>query len=244
VAQKKSRNRNAKPVEPEKGRHRGLLWGGIAVAVIAVGAALIYSYRGPNPGGEGKNTALAAQYVGSSACESCHGNEASAWRKSQHHDAMAQAGEQSVLGNFNNAKFPYAGLTSTFFKREGKFFVNTDGPDGKLTDYEVKYTFGVSPLQQYLIEFPDGRLQALSTGLATRTNFTGRVQRKIGTSCVPIATRPMCAKITIPLRINSRHAGRRSASVAKPVTAPARAIWNGPKRRAKGNLPQNMTRKG
>ena len=173
MAQKKSRNRNAKPVEPEKGRHRGLLWGGIAVAVIAVGAALIYSYRGPNPGGEGKNTALAAQYVGSSACESCHGNEASAWRKSQHHDAMAQAGEQSVLGNFNNAKFPYAGLTSTFFKREGKFFVNTDGPDGKLTDYEVKYTFGVSPLQQYLIEFPDGRLQALSIAWDARPNKEG-----------------------------------------------------------------------
>jgi hypothetical protein len=162
VAQKKYRARNAKRVEPEQARHRGLL-AGIAVAVIAVGAALIYSYRGLSPGGEGKNTALAAQYVGSSACGSCHGNEASAWRKSQHHDAMAQASEQSVLGNFNNAKFPYAGLTSTFFKREGKFFVNTDGPDGKLADYEVKYTFGVSPLQQYLIEFPDGRLQALST---------------------------------------------------------------------------------
>lgn len=173
MAQKKSRNRNAKPVEPEKGRRRGLLWGGIAVAVIVLGAVLIYSYRGPNPGGEGKNTALVAQYVGSSACESCHGNEASAWRKSQHHDAMAQAGEKSVLGNFNNAKFPYAGLTSTFFKRAGKFFVNTDGPDGKLADYEVKYTFGVAPLQQYLIEFPDGRLQALSIAWDARPQKEG-----------------------------------------------------------------------
>jgi predicted CXXCH cytochrome family protein len=172
VAQKKYRARNAKRVEPEQARHRGLL-AGIAVAVIAVGAALIYSYRGLSPGGEGKNTALAAQYVGSSACGSCHGNEASAWRKSQHHDAMAQASEQSVLGNFNNAKFPYAGLTSTFFKREGKFFVNTDGPDGKLADYEVKYTFGVSPLQQYLIEFPDGRLQALSIAWDARPNKEG-----------------------------------------------------------------------
>jgi hypothetical protein len=75
---------------------------------------------------------------------------------------MAQASEQSVLGNFNNAKFAYAGLTSTFFKRDGKFFVNTDGRDGKLADYKIKYTFGVSPLQQYLIAFPDGQLQALS----------------------------------------------------------------------------------
>ena len=72
--------------------------------------------------------ALVGQYVGSNACVSCHDKEASAWRKSQHHDAMARASEQSVLGDFNNAKFAYAGVNSIFFKREGKFFVNTDGP--------------------------------------------------------------------------------------------------------------------
>ena len=161
---------------------------------------------------------------------------------------MARASEQSVLGNFNNAKFTYAGLTSTFFKRDGKFFVNTEGRDGKLTDYEIKYTFGVSPLQQYLIEFPDGRLQALSiagtrgrrmkagsagfifiptSGLLMRTSFTGRGRRKTGTSCAPTATRPTCARITMPPPINSRHAGPRSTSAAKPVMAPARGMWMG-----------------
>ena len=75
---------------------------------------------------------------------------------------MQPANEQTVLGNFNNARFTYAGTTSTFFKRDGKFFVRTDGADGKLADFEIKYTFGVTPLQQYLIEFPDGRVQALS----------------------------------------------------------------------------------
>ena len=52
------------------------------------------------------------------------------------------------------------GVRSRFFRKDGKFFVETDGPDGKLATFEVKYTFGVDPLQQYLIEFPDGRLQA------------------------------------------------------------------------------------
>ncbi|MEJ2523792.1 MAG: tetratricopeptide repeat protein, partial [Gammaproteobacteria bacterium] len=42
------------------------------------------------------------------------------------------------------------------------------GPDGKLADYRIKYTFGVSPLQQYLVEFPDGRLQALPIAWDTR----------------------------------------------------------------------------
>ena len=32
----------------------------------------------------------------------------------------------------------------------------------------IKYTFGVSPLQQYLVEFPDGRLQALPIAWDTR----------------------------------------------------------------------------
>ena len=86
---------------------------------------------------------------------------------------MAQAGEQTVLGNFDNAKFTYAGLTSTFFKRDGKLFINTEGPEGKLADYEIKYTFGVSPLQQYLIEFADGRLQALSIAWDSRPKSQG-----------------------------------------------------------------------
>ena len=169
-------------MKPEKRPRRGLLWGGIGVVALAVGGGLLYFlYRYPHPGsfdfaqdrplpkGQGKtDVPVTAQYVGSKACVSCHGKEASEWQTSQHHDAMAQASEKSVLGNFNNAQFNYAGLTSTFFKRDGKFFVNTDGRDGKLADYEIKYTFGVSPLQQYLIEFPDGRLQALSIAWDTR----------------------------------------------------------------------------
>jgi predicted CXXCH cytochrome family protein len=154
--------------------------------LVAVGGALIYSYRNFYPGsfnlaqdrplaqGEGKsNASVTAQYIGSNACVSCHAEEATEWRKSQHHDAMAQATEQSVRGNFNNTKFNYAGLTSTFFKRDGKFFVNTEGRDGKLAEYEIKYTFGVSPLQQYLIEFPDGRLQALSIAWDARPKKEG-----------------------------------------------------------------------
>ena len=39
--------------------------------------------------------------------------------------------------------------------------MRTDGPDGKLQDYEIAYTFGVYPLQQYLTAFPGGRYQVL-----------------------------------------------------------------------------------
>ena len=40
--------------------------------------------------------------------------------------------------------------------------LRTAGPDGKLHQYQVKFTFGVSPLQQYLVELPGGHCR-LST---------------------------------------------------------------------------------
>ena len=62
---------------------------------------------------------------------------------------------------------------SRFFRKDGKFFVETDGPDGKLAVFEVKYTFGVDPLQQYLVKFPDGRVQALSLAWDSRPKEQG-----------------------------------------------------------------------
>jgi len=114
-----------------------------------------------------------AQFAGAQACASCHKGEYDAWRGSQHDLAMQHANEKSVLGDFGGAKFSYAGVTSTFFRRDGKFFVNTDGQDGKLRDFEIKYAFGVAPLQQYLVEFPDGRVQALSIAWDARAKEKG-----------------------------------------------------------------------
>lgn len=79
----------------------------------------------------------------------------------------------SVVGDFSNARFSYGGVTSTFSRRDGKFVVRTDGPDGTLHDYDVKYTFGVAPLQQYLIELPGGRIQALSIAWDSRPKAQG-----------------------------------------------------------------------
>jgi len=73
---------------------------------------------------------------------------------------MEKATDSTVLGNFNKVSYTADGVTSTFFKKDGEFFINTQGDDGKNHDYEVKYTFGYFPLQQYLVEFPDGRMQA------------------------------------------------------------------------------------
>jgi predicted CXXCH cytochrome family protein len=113
------------------------------------------------------------RFVGSDTCAGCHQAEAALWRGSQHKHAMDHANEKSVLGNFNNTTFDYYGVHSRFFRKDGKFFVKTDGPDGKLATFEVKYTFGIYPLQQYLIEFPDGRIQALSIAWDSRLKEQG-----------------------------------------------------------------------
>ena len=115
----------------------------------------------------------AATFVGRAACASCHAAETALWEGSHHDLAMQHADTQTVLGDFNEATIRQFGVTSTFFTRDGEFVVRTEGPDGILTDYSVAYTFGVDPLQQYLVEFPGGRLQALSLAWDSRPANVG-----------------------------------------------------------------------
>jgi tetratricopeptide (TPR) repeat protein len=95
------------------------------------------------------------------------------WQGSHHALAMQPATEHMVLGDFKNTHFTYAQTTSTFFKHDNKFFVRTDGADGSLQAFEIKYTLGVRPLQQYLVEFPGGRLQALGIAWDSRPKEQG-----------------------------------------------------------------------
>ncbi len=111
--------------------------------------------------------AAPANFVGSPACAGCHANANKAWSGSQHARAMQEATEQTVAGDFADRRFEHHGSTAIFSRHNGKFFVRTDGPDRKPADFEVKYTFGVEPLQQYLIELPGGRLQALTVAWDT-----------------------------------------------------------------------------
>ena len=97
----------------------------------------------------------------------CHQKEADAWKGSHHDLAMQVVSEETVLGDFNGTSLTHFGVTTRFSRRDGRFLVNTEGPDGKMEDFEIKYVFGVEPLQQYLVEFPGGRLQSLTVAWAT-----------------------------------------------------------------------------
>jgi predicted CXXCH cytochrome family protein len=146
-----------------------------AFVVLAGGLALygVASFRTAPRAASSEATVQTSRFVGSEACAGCHRSETVLWQASQHKQAMDHANEKTVLGDFSGTDFTYFGVRSRFYRANGKYLVETDGPDGKLAAFEVKYTFGVSPLQQYLIEFPDGRIQALSAAWDSRAKADG-----------------------------------------------------------------------
>ncbi|WP_024516041.1 tetratricopeptide repeat protein [Bradyrhizobium sp. Tv2a-2] len=148
----------------------------MAIAAVVVGGlAWLFASGGLGLPEMLRTTSVASApvFVGSEACAGCHQTETALWKQSQHQRAMQHPSAASVLGDFDNAGFDYYGVHSRFFKTDGKFFVETDGSDGTLATFEVKYTFGIEPLQQYLIEFPDGRIQALSIAWDSRPKDQG-----------------------------------------------------------------------
>ena len=102
-----------------------------------------------------------AVFTGGKECISCHQREYNLWKDSDHDNAMNPANDSTVLGNFNNIKIQFRGKVSKFYKRDGKFYVFTAGIGGKMGEFQIEYTFGVKPLQQYLIPFGNGRYQCL-----------------------------------------------------------------------------------
>ena len=114
--------------------------------------------------------ALEKSMVDEQACQACHAEPVKQWQGSHHHLAMQLPTEQSVLGDFNDVTFTSDKETTRFFRKDDGFWVNTPGPDGQPADFQVAYTFGVEPLQQYLFELPGGRLQPLGVAWNTEQN--------------------------------------------------------------------------
>jgi len=117
--------------------------------------------------------AHAQDFAGSEACHACHQAEFDAWQGSHHQQAMQAATDATVLGDFGDAAFTYSGVTTRFFREQGRFMVRTDNAKGALQDFEIRYTFGVYPLQQYLVVMPDGRYQALGIAWDSRPAAQG-----------------------------------------------------------------------
>jgi predicted CXXCH cytochrome family protein len=111
---------------------------------------------------------LQADYVGRNLCAECHKMQHDLFQHSDHDMAMDIATDSTVLGDFNNSTFNHFDIISRFYRDGEKFMVHTEGPGGEMIDYEISHTFGVRPLQQYLIEFSAGAYQCLPIAWDTR----------------------------------------------------------------------------
>lgn len=129
----------------------------VTIGIVASAALAAVPHADPSPG-----------YVSDRECTACHLREAGSWRASKHAHAMQEASPQTVLGDFAGEHFVGRGEQAHFFKRDGEFFVRTAGPDGEDAEFPVTHTFGIHPLQQYLLPLGGGRLQALTVAWDTR----------------------------------------------------------------------------
>jgi predicted CXXCH cytochrome family protein len=156
-------------------RRAGRTWPRLPAVLLAVAGALAGCQRSGDAlaGQAGAPGTAAPAFVGAAACAGCHAREAQAVRGSDHDRAMQPAGPTTVLGDFSGARFTHRGVTSVFRRRDGTYVVRTEGPDGRPGDFEVAYTFGVRPLQQYLVPFPGGRLQVLDVAWDSRPRARG-----------------------------------------------------------------------
>ena len=114
-----------------------------------------------------------ATFVGIQQCQQCHQDQYQAWRGSHHDMSMRHADSQSVLADFNNAQLQDTQGINRFYKKNKQYWVTIKGPDGNFNDYQIKYTFGFEPLQQYMVEFDDGRVQLIPFAWDARDKSQG-----------------------------------------------------------------------
>ena len=136
-------------------------WLAFAAAAFIVVALPVYYFTGQATSPADTEQAGKAQFVGSVNCKDCHLPEYDNWEGSHHDLAMDVANQNSVRGDFNDTEFTLHGVTSRFYKKDDRFYVYTNGPGGEMGEFEITHTFGWTPLQQYLVPFPGGRLQTL-----------------------------------------------------------------------------------
>lgn len=98
--------------------------------------------------------------IGAGECARCHQAEANQWRSSHHAMAMQPARTETVLGDFGGVQVG----GRRFSQRDGRFF---------LGELPVAYTFGVYPLQQYLVQLAGGKLQVFDWAWDARPQKEG-----------------------------------------------------------------------
>lgn len=112
-------------------------------------------------------------FVGSERCAQCHEAENKQWQQSHHAKSMMLPSAENVLGDFNDLKVTFKEVTTHFTQTEKGYYITTQNTEKKQHTYKVEFTFGYTPLQQYLIDIGDGKLQAFDIAWDSRSSAEG-----------------------------------------------------------------------
>lgn len=144
----------------------------VAILLLTLTAGIIYSCGQNDQSSETKMKGFGKvnkkNFVGDESCKSCHSQEFGKWKSSHHDYAMRAADSSTVRADFSNVIFKQDGQTFRFFKKGDRYMVEAPDSTGKQQTYEISYTFGWTPLQQYLVDFGRGKLQALTVAWDTQ----------------------------------------------------------------------------
>ena len=110
-------------------RRSMLLWLVVA-ALVVLGGTGWWLFAAP------RSTPTVATFVGRGVCAECHPRQAETWRGSDHDLAMQPADRRTVLADFGGPA-PVKGAAATFLWRDDKPFVRTEGPTGRIDDFEI-----------------------------------------------------------------------------------------------------------
>lgn len=92
-----------------------------------------------------------AEHATSTACRRCHPSQFKSWRRTFHRTMTQRASEESVLGDFDEARFAYGGVEARMSRTaERGFQMEFYGPEGLLSRARVIATVGSHRYQQYL----------------------------------------------------------------------------------------------
>ncbi len=142
-----------------------ILLGGLAVAVFTWGNLFTIASQNPQ--------ASPATFVGSETCAGCHKSEADRWHGSHTNSPCSTPTINRCSATSLTSASTITACIRVSSARTANSWSRPTVRTASSPSFEVKYTFGLDPLQQYLVEFPDGRLQALSLAWDTRPKDKG-----------------------------------------------------------------------
>jgi hypothetical protein len=126
----------------------------ITASIFLVVAAIVLSSR---PSYLGTRAGFADEnYLKSTDCRSCHADHYASWARTFHSRMTQEARPETVQGDFeHDNNFEYLGVKARMEKRNDRFFMTLNYPDGRGETINIDRTVGSRRIEQYLTKQPN-----------------------------------------------------------------------------------------